>query len=89
MMKKVIPLNISLKQLNVKKFDEHYYNTQGVEKADRGRFKEASEYFSKAIELDPKDSKSYFNRASVKMRLGDILGARSDFKLSEIYGLNY
>ena len=52
-----------------------------------GRFKEAAEYFTKAIGLAPKDSSSYFNRATIKINLGDILGAKSDFALAESCGL--
>lgn len=82
-MKKVIPLNISLQQLKLNKIDKLFYNTEGVKKADGGKFDEAIEYFTKAIELAPKDSLSYFNRATVKMNIGDIISASSDFKLSE------
>jgi len=82
-MKKLIPLDISLRQLELNKIDKLYYNTEGVKKADEGKFKEASGYFTKAIELAPKDSLSYFNRATVKMSIGDLIGASSDFKLSE------
>ena len=82
-MKKIIPLNISLRQLEQHKIDKLYYNTEGVNKADKGKFDEAVEYFTKAIGLDPKDSLSYFNRATVKMNIGDLIGASSDFKLSE------
>jgi hypothetical protein len=42
----------------------------------------------KAIELAPKDSLSFFNRATVKINIGDILGARSDFALSESFQLS-
>jgi tetratricopeptide (TPR) repeat protein len=82
-MKKIIPLDISLRQLELNKIDKLFYNTEGVKKADKGKFKEASEYFTKAIELAPNDSLGYFNRATVKMNIGDLIGASSDFKLSE------
>ncbi len=59
------------------------WNITGVMEADNGDYKSALESFSKAIELDPKKAVSYFNRASIKMHLGDIQGARRDFKLSE------
>ena len=64
------------------------YNVEGVSKADLGQFSEALYYFNKAIEEDPQNYVAYFNRASVKMRLGDIEGARRDFKESEILDLN-
>jgi Flp pilus assembly protein TadD len=64
------------------------YNAKGVKKADEGKFKEAAECFTQAIELAPNDSLSYFNRATVKMNIGDLQGARSDFKLSESFRLS-
>ena len=87
-MKKKNISNISLQQLKTNKIKKHYYNTEGVKKADNGKFKEAVEYFTKAIKLEPEDSLSYFNRATVKMNIGDVLGAMSDFKLSASYRLN-
>jgi Flp pilus assembly protein TadD len=82
-MKKVSSLNISVSQLQLNKIDKLFYNNEGVKNADKGKFKEAAECFTKAIELEPKDSMSYFNRATVRVNIGNIQGARSDFKLSE------
>jgi len=82
-MKKIIPYIISLRQLELNKIDKLYYNIEGVKKVDKGKFNEAIKYFTKAIELEPKDATSYFNRATVKMNIGDLIGASSDFKLSE------
>lgn len=87
-MKKLNLLKISVRQLRLNKVDNLFYNTEGVKKADDGKFKEAAEYFTKAIELVPEDSLSYFNRATVKINLGDILGARLDFALSESFQLS-
>ena len=84
-MNKVNFLNISVRQLELNKISKLFYNAKGVKKADEGKFKEASECFTKAIELAPDDSMSYFNRATVKMNIGDFQGARSDFKLSESF----
>ena len=81
-------MKIHVRQLRLNKPDKLFYNAEGVKKADIGRFKEAAEYFTKAIELAPKDSSSYFNRATIKINLGDIPGARSDFALSESCGLD-
>ncbi len=64
--------------------DFYGYNITGVSKADLGHYHEALTYFSKAIEIDPDNFISYFNRASIKMKLGDIEGARIDFKKSEV-----
>jgi Flp pilus assembly protein TadD len=87
-MEKVSHLNISARQLRQNKIDKLFFNTEGVKKADELKFKEAIEYFTKAIELAPKDSMSYFNRATVKMEIGNFQGARSDFRLSENCRLN-
>lgn len=38
---------------------------------------------TKVIELNPKDAMSFFNRATLKVRVGDIEGARRDFEMSE------
>ena len=82
-MNKISPLKISLRQLKLNTIDKLFYNTEGVKNADGGRYKEASECFTKAIDLAPEDSLSYFNRATVKMNLGDIPGAKLDFASSE------
>jgi Flp pilus assembly protein TadD len=87
-MKKVKVLNYSVRQLRLNKIDKLFYNTEGVMYADAGKFKEAAACFTKAIELAPKDSLSFFNRATVKINIGDILGARSDFALSESFQLS-
>lgn len=65
--------------------DNYGYNIEGVSKADLGQFNDALASFTKAIEIDPENYVAYFNRASVKMRLGDIEGARIDFRKSEIF----
>ncbi|HSP88733.1 MAG TPA: tetratricopeptide repeat protein [Ignavibacteriaceae bacterium] len=59
------------------------HNILGVENGDKGRYKDAFYEFTKAIELNPKDANAYFNRATLKVQLGDIKGASSDFKMSE------
>jgi tetratricopeptide (TPR) repeat protein len=82
-MKNAGRLNISLRQLRLNNILKHFYNIKGVKKSDEGKFKEALKLFTKAIGLEPKDSKSYFNRATVKIDSGDIQGARADFALSE------
>ena len=65
------------------KIDYSGYNVDGVNQADLGKYDEALEYFTKAIEEDPKNFISYFNRASIRMHLGDIKGAINDFHKSE------
>ena len=65
------------------KIDHNGYNVDGVNQADLGKYNEALKYFTKAIEEDPKNFISYFNRASIRMHLGDIQGAINDFHKSE------
>ncbi len=60
------------------------HNISGIEKADNGEYEDAIREFTKAIGLDPMDEKSYFHRATLKVRLGDLEGARVDFKMAEI-----
>ena len=55
-----------------------------IEKADNGNYEEAIIGFNEIIRLNPKDASSYFARATLKVRLGDIEGARQDFKMSEL-----
>jgi len=86
-MKKTKSISSSIQNLKSHRNDKIFYNNEGVKKADECKFKEAFEYFTKAIELDPKDSLSYFNRATVEMAMGKILDAMSDFKLSERFRL--
>ena len=82
-MKKFGLIKLSLAQLRLNKIAKLFYNTKGVQKADKGKFKEAIKFFTKAIGLEPKDTQSYFNRATVKIDSGDIQGARADFVLAE------
>jgi len=84
-MNKFNSLKISLRQLRLNNILKHFYNTKGVKKSDEGNFIEAAKFFTKAIGLEPKDSLSYFNRATVKIDSGDIQGARADFALSESF----
>ena len=70
-------------------YSQIFYNVAGIEKSENGQNEEAIEYFTRAIKLSPKDATSYFNRATLKVSIGDIKGARSDFKKSEnCYGDN-
>ncbi len=60
-----------------------FHNISGIEKADTGEYEDAIKEFTKAIGLNPMDEKSYFHRATLKVRLGDLEGARADFKMAE------
>ncbi len=77
----------SLQKLNPDELAKLFFNIKGVKKADKGNFDDALECFSKAIDLPPKDSISYFNRASLRMYIGDVKGAMSDLKALESWDL--
>ncbi len=62
-----------------------FHNVSGIEKADSGEYEDAIREFTQAIGLNPMDAKSYFNRATLKVRIGDLEGAREDFKMAENY----
>jgi len=79
--------DMSLQQLNLNIAMKLFFNIKGVKKADKGDFDDALECFSKAIELPPKDSLSYFNRDSVSIPFGDVEDARSDIETLETCGL--
>jgi len=81
-MSKLNYFNSSASEADIEKI-HLFYNINGVNNADNGKYDEALEFFNKAIKINPKDAVSYFNRASVKMHLGDIKGARLDFKKAE------
>ncbi|MCZ6702284.1 MAG: tetratricopeptide repeat protein [Ignavibacteria bacterium] len=82
-------INRQKQQFQLNRYSQIFYNVAGIEKSERGQNKEAIEYFTRAIKLNPKDAISYFNRATLKVSIGDIKGARSDFKKSEnFYGNN-
>jgi len=59
------------------------HNNSGIEKADSGEYEDAIKEFTEAIDLNPMDVKSYFHRATLKVRIGDLEGARADFKMAE------
>ena len=63
---------------------EQINNFSIIEKADNGNYEEAKTGFDEIIRLNPKDASSYFARATLKVRLGDIEGARQDFRMSEL-----
>jgi tetratricopeptide (TPR) repeat protein len=55
------------------------YCNKGILLADEGDLKEAMENFNKTVEVDAANAIAYFNRATVKVDMGDIEGARNDF----------
>lgn len=52
---------------------------EGITLADDGKLPEALKKFTKAIEADPRNHIAYYNRATIKIDLGDVEGARNDF----------
>ena len=60
-----------------------YHNMLGIEIADNGEYEDAINEFTKALSQNPNDVNAYFSRATLKVRIGDIEGARRDFKMSE------
>jgi tetratricopeptide (TPR) repeat protein len=55
------------------------YFAAGLEKAEKGLYKEALADFTKVIELNPKSAVAYTNRGYAKDELGDKNGAISDY----------
>jgi tetratricopeptide (TPR) repeat protein len=47
--------------------------------ADEGLLREALENFNKAIDTNPNNHIAFFNRATIKIDLGDLEGAKNDF----------
>jgi len=64
--------------INFLKLSKDYCN-KGLSMADEGNLKAALKNFDKAIETNPTNHVAYFNRATIKIDLGDIDGARNDF----------
>ncbi len=57
-----------------------YYCIRGTRLADIGRLNDALTNFNKAIETNPQNHIAYFNRATIKIDIGDFIGAREDFE---------
>ncbi len=83
MMNKDIPTKGFQQPLKPRVQNQVTHNVLGVEKADKGRYEDAFKSFTSAIELNAKDANAYFNRATLKVRSGDLKGASRDFKMSE------
>ena len=59
------------------------HKTPEIEKADNRECEYSIREITKAICINPNDANSYFVRATLKVQIGDIEGARKDFKMSE------
>ena len=82
-MKGLNSVNEMPQKSGVNEGNQVFHNISGIEKADSGEYEDAIREFTKAIGLNPLDEKSYFHRATLKVRLGDLEGARADFKMAE------
>ena len=71
-------------QIFIEKHNKILNNIAVIEKADNGNYEEAINEFNRIILLNPDDASLYFARATLKVRLGDIEGARQDFEMSEL-----
>jgi tetratricopeptide (TPR) repeat protein len=60
------------------------YCIKGTLMADEGKLEEALENFNKAIETDPNNHIAFYNRATIRIDLGDIEGARNDFRIFDL-----
>jgi Tfp pilus assembly protein PilF len=60
------------------------YCVMGISMADEGNLTAALDNFNKAIETNPNNHIAYFNRATIKIDLGDLDGARDDFTRFDI-----
>lgn len=56
-----------------------YYCIKGTLMADQGDLNEALINYNKAIEVNPDNHIAYYNRATIKIDLGDYDGAKDDF----------
>ncbi|MFB3057271.1 MAG: hypothetical protein ACE1ZQ_08930 [Ignavibacteriaceae bacterium] len=57
--------------------------TPEIKKADNREYEDAIREITKSICINSNDANSYFVRATLKVQIGDIEGARKDFKMSE------
>jgi len=55
------------------------YCIKGILMADEGLLRDALENFNKAIDTNPNNHIAFFNRATIKIDLGDLEGAKNDF----------
>lgn len=56
------------------------FNLLGTRFADEGNYVEALRNFNRAIEIDPGNATAYFNKGTVKVKLGDLTGSKTDFQ---------
>jgi tetratricopeptide (TPR) repeat protein len=77
------PHNITNKNISIPDNNNaEYYVNKGLEMGKLENYKLASEYFSKAIAIDPKNAIAYKNRGNSKGALKDYSGSISDFNIA-------
>ncbi len=59
------------------------HKTPEIKKTDNREYEDAIREITKSICFNSNDANSYFVRATLKVQIGDIEGARKDFKMSE------
>lgn len=63
------------------------YYCKGTFLARKGDYKEAIEFLTKSIELDPGLPQAYYNRGLAYVQSGDIVKAKNDFSIAGEKGL--
>ncbi len=58
------------------------YSNRGLLWADQAEYYKAVADFETAINLDPGDAQSFYNRGLAKLHVGDAVGARTDFAIA-------
>ncbi len=61
-----------------------YHNNRGIEKCEAGEFDEGIAEFNQAIQLSPKLSVPYFNRAIAFQSIGLSLSAAADIQMAKL-----
>jgi O-antigen ligase len=78
-----------LEALRLAPYDYRLYSRLASVKYLQGMFKEAQEYMTDALQLEPDYLKGHYQLASIKKKLGDAAGAAREFeKIKEIYQLH-
>ena len=80
---KINSINGLRQQTQLDKKASVFSSIPGVEKADNRKYENEIREYTEAIHIKPNDAYSYFIRATMKVHIGDIEGARRDFKMSE------
>jgi len=78
-------LNRSKQDTTLKKDFQTYNNSNRIDNSVIENYKFEIKELTKIIRLNPGDFRLYFDRATLKLRTGDIEGARADFRMAENY----